>query len=69
MIPESDMPAFRAAVQGSILSKIGLIETLKAAFPASTAGAITETLLHIAHKDGKKRGAQWVLNDSDDADA
>ena len=68
-VPDEYMPDFRAIVQGSHLSKVGLIETLKARFLDATHAVVTDTLNHIAYKTGgKKRGEQtWVLNETDDA--
>lgn len=48
------MPAFCAAIQGSDLSKVGLIEVLKKKFPGRPAAAIKATLEAVAKREGVK---------------
>ncbi|PBP16356.1 chromatin assembly factor 1 subunit A [Diplocarpon rosae] len=62
-LPEADLAAFKAAVEGSDLSKIGLIEVLKKKFPGRPAAAIKGTLELVARREGKKEvEKRWVLN-------
>ncbi|XMA11493.1 hypothetical protein WAI453_004284 [Rhynchosporium graminicola] len=59
-----DIPAFRAAIQGSDLSKVGLIEVLKKKFPGRPAAAIKGTLESVAKRVGAKEvDKRWVLNE------
>lgn len=60
MVPSDVLPAFRAAVEGSTLSKIGLIEVLKDQFPKCPKDAIKDTLTSIAVKQGGK-DKKWIL--------
>ncbi|RVX66449.1 hypothetical protein B0A52_09679 [Exophiala mesophila] len=60
MVPSDVLPAFRAAVEGSTLSKVGLIEVLKDQFPKCPKDAIKDTLTTIAVKQGGK-DKKWVL--------
>jgi chromatin assembly factor 1 subunit A len=53
-ISQDDMPAFCAAVQGSDLSKVGLIEVLKKKFPGRPAAVIKATLEAVAKREGVK---------------
>lgn len=56
------MPAFKAAIQGSDLSKVGLIEVLKKKFPGRSAAAIKGTLETVARRVGVKEvDKRWVL--------
>lgn len=67
MLPTEDLPAFKAAIEGSDLSKVGLIEVLKKAFPGSTGNAVKNTLEAIAkrgEKGQKEKDKRWVLIDS-----
>lgn len=58
------MPAFKSAVQGSDLSKIGLIEVLKKKFPGRPAAAIKGTLETVAKRVGAKEvDKRWVILD------
>jgi chromatin assembly factor 1 subunit A len=54
LLKEEDMPAFRAAVQDSNLSKVGLIEVLKKQFPGRSAAVIRATLEAVARREGVK---------------
>jgi chromatin assembly factor 1 subunit A len=64
LVSAEDMPAFRQAVAGSELSKIGLIEVLNKQFPKISKATIKATLECIAvrrgHKEAEKR---WVVID------
>ncbi|PQE28572.1 Chromatin assembly factor 1 subunit A protein [Rutstroemia sp. NJR-2017a WRK4] len=62
LLPDSDLPAFKAAIDGSDLSKIGLVEVLKKKFPGRTGGAIKATLDLVAKRVGAKEAEKrWVL--------
>ena len=62
MIPMDLLPAFKDAVSGSPLSKLGLIEVLKSQFPKCSKDAIKETLESIATRpSGKGIEKKWVL--------
>ncbi|KAK0128786.1 hypothetical protein ONS95_000736 [Cadophora gregata] len=59
-----DLPAFKAAIQGSDLSKVGLIEVLKKKFPGRPAAAIKGTLETVAKRVGAKEvDKRWVILD------
>ncbi|KAB8303960.1 hypothetical protein EYC80_005318 [Monilinia laxa] len=61
-LPDSDLPAFKEAIQGSDLSKVGLVEVLKKKFPGRTGGAIKATLDLVAKRvGGKEVEKRWVL--------
>jgi len=61
-IPGDLLPAFRAAVQGSDLTKAGLIEILKKQFPKCSKDSIKDTLSSIAVRQGAKESEKkWVL--------
>jgi chromatin assembly factor 1 subunit A len=58
------MPAFKAAIEGSDLSKVGLIEVLKKKFPGRSGAAIKGTLEVVARRVGAKEAdKRWVLVD------
>ncbi|KAI6717353.1 hypothetical protein PZA11_005634 [Diplocarpon coronariae] len=62
-MPDADLAAFKMAVEGSDLSKVGLIEVLKKKFPGRPAAAIKGTLELVARREGKKEvEKRWVLN-------
>jgi chromatin assembly factor 1 subunit A len=62
MLPEADMAAFKKAIEGSDLSKVGLIEVLKKKFPGRQAAAIKGTLESVAKREGQKEmDKRWVL--------
>ncbi|TGO13476.1 hypothetical protein BTUL_0069g00430 [Botrytis tulipae] len=61
-LPDSDLPAFKEAIRGSDLSKVGLVEVLKKKFPGRTGGAIKATLDLVARRvGGKEAEKRWVL--------
>lgn len=56
------MPAFKQAISGSDLSKVGLIEVLKKKFPGKSGAAIKSTLELVAKRVGAKEAdKRWVL--------
>lgn len=62
LVPEEDMPAFKQEIEGSNLSKIGLIEVLKKKFPGRSGAAIKDTLELVAKRVGAKQADKiWVL--------
>ncbi|KAL2067512.1 hypothetical protein VTL71DRAFT_1937 [Oculimacula yallundae] len=64
VLSQEDIPAFKAAIQGSDLSKVGLIEVLKKKFPGRPAAAIKGTLESVAKRVGVKEvDKRWVLID------
>ncbi|KAF2269597.1 hypothetical protein CC78DRAFT_564826 [Lojkania enalia] len=61
-IPEDQLPAFKAAVEGSDMTKIALIESLKKQFPKLPKDAIGNTLSTVATRVGAKEAdKRWVL--------
>ncbi|KAF2448630.1 hypothetical protein P171DRAFT_518118 [Karstenula rhodostoma CBS 690.94] len=64
MIDASLVPAFKAEVAGSDLTKIGMIEALKKKFPKVPKDAITNTLTEVAQRIGPSAAEKrWVLFD------
>ena len=64
-LPPELMEEFKNAVDGSILTKIGLIEMLKAKFPNVTRNTVESTLLQVALRVGTKpKEKMWRLIDS-----
>ncbi|KAF2276557.1 uncharacterized protein EI97DRAFT_398442 [Westerdykella ornata] len=62
MIPADQLPAFKAEVEGSDLTKIALIEALKRKFPKLPKDAISNTLSTVAARVGPKEvDKRWVL--------
>ncbi|KAI8933215.1 hypothetical protein NX059_009850 [Plenodomus lindquistii] len=62
MIPSDQLPAFKAEVDGKDLTKIGMIEALKKAFPKLPKDAISNTLSVIAARVGPtEKEKRWVL--------
>lgn len=57
LIPSELLPAMKTTISGSTLSKVGLIEVLKAEYPKCSKDAIKHTLERIAERRDKK----WVL--------
>lgn len=61
LVAPDEMPAFKLAVQGSELSKLGLIEVLNKQFPKSSKGCIKNTLEVFAKREGGKEAEKrWV---------
>jgi chromatin assembly factor 1 subunit A len=64
LIPAEDMDDFKREVEGSNLSKIGLIEVLKKKFPGRSGAAIKSTLELVAKREGSKEAdKRWVIVD------
>ncbi|KAJ8114738.1 hypothetical protein OPT61_g3446 [Boeremia exigua] len=65
MVPADQLPAFKAEIQGKDLTKIGMIEALKKAFPKLPKAAITHTLSTVAARVGptekEKRWADSIV--------
>ncbi|KAJ4346745.1 chromatin assembly factor-I (CAF-I) p90 subunit [Didymosphaeria variabile] len=62
MIDANLLPAFKAEVAGSDLTKIGMIEALKKKFPKVPKDAITNTLTDVAQRIGPSAAEKrWVL--------
>jgi chromatin assembly factor 1 subunit A len=62
-----DLPAFKQAIVGSDLSKVGLIEVLKKQFPGRPAAAIKSTLEQVARRGRpgeKEKDKRWLLVDA-----
>lgn len=64
LVAPDEMPAFKLAVQGSELSKVGLIEVLNKQFPKSSKGCIKNTLEVFAKREGGKEAEKrWVWSE------
>ncbi|TGZ77180.1 hypothetical protein EX30DRAFT_398695 [Ascodesmis nigricans] len=62
LVPPEEMENFRAAIDGSDMTKAGLIEVLKKAFPRITKEAIKNTLDLVAERVGDRLDdKRWVL--------
>ncbi|KAF2702998.1 hypothetical protein K504DRAFT_451971 [Pleomassaria siparia CBS 279.74] len=62
-IPSEQLAAFKAEVQGSDLTKLALVESLKKKFPKVPKDAITNTLNAVATRVGAKEvDKRWVLH-------
>ena len=62
LVSMEDMPAFKLAVHGSELSKLGLIEVLNKQFSKISKSTIKYTLETIAKRVGNKEAEKrWVL--------
>lgn len=62
MVPDDQLPAFKAEILGKDLTKIGMIEALKKAFPKLPKAAITNTLSTVAARVGPtEKEKRWVL--------
>lgn len=62
MIPDDLLSAFKAEVQGSDLTKIAIVESLKKKFPSCSKDAIKGTLETVAIREGvKEADKRWVL--------
>lgn len=65
LIPPEDLEAFKKAVDGSDMTKAGLVELLKKQFPKASKDAIRETLGKVAVRiGGKEADKRWVLRES-----
>lgn len=64
LIPTEDLEAFKKAVDGSDMTKAGLVELLKKQFPKASKDSIRETLGKVAVRiGGKEADKRWVLRD------
>ena len=62
MVPDDQLPEFKREIQGKDLTKIGMIEALKKAFPKLPKAAITNTLSIVAARVGPtEKEKRWVL--------
>ena len=62
MVPPEDLHAFKAAIDGSDMTKAGLIEVLKKTFPKIPKEAIKNTVGLVAERVGdSSRDKRWVL--------
>ncbi|KAI5777010.1 chromatin assembly factor 1 subunit A-domain-containing protein [Geopyxis carbonaria] len=62
IVPDEDMEAFKRAIEGSDMTKTGLIEVLKKTFPKIGKDAIRNTIDLLAERVGEKRDdKRWVL--------
>jgi len=62
LVSMEDMPAFKEAIHGSELSKLGLIEVLNKQFSKISKSTIKYTLETIAKRVGTKEAEKrWVL--------
>ncbi|KAI9740589.1 MAG: hypothetical protein M1834_005170 [Cirrosporium novae-zelandiae] len=67
MVPLDMLPAFKNAVQGSDLTKAGLVEVLKKVFPKLPKDVIKDSLGVVAERvGGKEADKRWVLIESKD---
>ena len=65
LLPAEDLDNFKREVDGSNLSKVGLIEVLKKKFPGRKAPIIKNTLEAVAKRVGSKEAdKRWMLLDS-----
>jgi chromatin assembly factor 1 subunit A len=66
LVAPEEMDAFKLAVQGSELSKLGLIEVLNKQFPKSSKGCIKNTLEVFAKREGGKEAEKrWVWREEE----
>jgi chromatin assembly factor 1 subunit A len=64
VLSPEDLASFKEEVQGSNLSKVGLIEVLKKKFPKATGSMVKATLEAVAQRVGKKESEKrWIVND------
>jgi chromatin assembly factor 1 subunit A len=62
LVPLEDMPAFKQAIKGSELSKLGLIEVLNKQFPKIPKAVLKATLETVARRVGSKEvDKRWVI--------
>jgi len=62
MIPSDQLSAFKAEIDGKDLTKLGMIEALKKAFPKLPKDAISNTLSVVAARVGPtEKEKRWVL--------
>jgi chromatin assembly factor 1 subunit A len=64
LVPLDQLEAFKRAIEGSDMTKAGLIEVLKKTFPKLGKDHIKNTIDLVAHRVGEKRDdKKWVLKD------
>ena len=64
-LPTELLEDFKKAVDGSDLTKVGLIEVLKKKFPSATRNTVEQTLLQVAERVGSKAvEKRWKLRDT-----
>lgn len=62
LVSLEDMPAFKQAIKGSELSKVGLIEVLNKQFPKIPKAVLKATLETVARRVGSKEAdKRWVI--------
>ncbi|USP72958.1 hypothetical protein yc1106_00232 [Curvularia clavata] len=62
MVPAEQLQAFKAEIEGKDLTKLGMIESLKKAFPKLPKDAISNTLSVVAARVGPtEKEKRWVL--------
>ncbi|EMD67341.1 hypothetical protein GGP41_007249 [Bipolaris sorokiniana] len=65
MVPAEQLSAFKAEIEGKDLTKLGMIESLKKAFPKLPKDAISNTLSVVAARVGPtEKEKRWVLINS-----
>lgn len=65
MVPAEQLQAFKAEIEGKDLTKLGMIESLKKAFPKLPKDAISNTLSVVAARVGPtEKEKRWVLINS-----
>ncbi|MCJ1324415.1 hypothetical protein MMC10_001077 [Thelotrema lepadinum] len=64
-LPAELLEDFKKAVDGSDLTKLGLVEILKKKFPSATKNTVEQTLLQVAERVGSKVAEKrWKLRES-----
>lgn len=62
LVPAEDLDAFKRAVEGSDMTKAGLVEVLKKQFPKIGKESIKQTLGKVAARVGdREKDKRWVL--------
>jgi chromatin assembly factor 1 subunit A len=62
LVSAEDMPAFKQAIQGSDLTKLGLIEVLNKQFPKIPKAVLKTTLETVARRVGSKEAdKRWAV--------
>lgn len=64
LIPLDLLPEFKAAVEGSDMTKVGLVEMLKRRFPKQSKDVLRDSLDCVAERKGMAlRDKRWVLRE------
>lgn len=64
IIDQAVLTDFKRAVEGSDLTKMGLVEILKKQFPKQSKDAIRDTLDAVAERVGPRMAdRKWILRD------